>query len=57
MKDDGLDQGESNKGGEKWMDSGYILDAELTGLAGELDTGRGLERKGKEGRTFPRFLA
>lgn len=40
-----------------WMDSGYILDAELIGLAGELDTGRGLVRKGKGGRTFPRFLA
>ena len=29
----------SNIVGEKWMDSGYVLDAELMGLAGELDTG------------------
>lgn len=42
-----MDQGENNKDGEKWMDSGYISDAELTGLAGELDTGRELVRKGK----------
>lgn len=47
MRDDCLDQDDSHKDGEKRMDSGYIFDAELTGLAGELDRGWELGRKGK----------
>lgn len=47
MRDDGLNQDGSNKGGEKWVDSGYILHSELTELAGELDIGQESVRKWK----------
>lgn len=50
MRDDGLNQDGSNNGGEKWVSSGCILHAEVTELAGELDTGQELERKGKGGK-------
>lgn len=50
MTDDGLNQDGSNKSGEKWMDSRYILHAELTDLAGKVDTGQEPVRKGKGGK-------
>lgn len=50
MRDDGLNQDGSNKGGGKGVDSGCILHAECTELAGELDTWQESVRRGKGGK-------